>query len=100
MSSVIVQTLQLDHVALHVRDLEASVRFFRDVLALPLIPRPAFPFAGAWFGIGETQQLHLIAAHGDDLDSAADSIHFALRVEDLDQAAAYLAERGEYFRGP
>jgi catechol 2,3-dioxygenase-like lactoylglutathione lyase family enzyme len=100
MSSTTVQIVQLDHIALHVRDLEVSVRFFRDVLALPLIPRPAFPFAGAWFGLGKSQQLHLIAAHGDEVESATDGIHFALRVDDLDAATAHVSAAGHPFRGP
>ena len=43
-----------------VRDLEASVRFYEQVLELPRVPRPAFDFPGAWFALGN-QELHLIA---------------------------------------
>ncbi len=35
---------QLDHVALHVADVDASVVFYRDTLKLPAMDRPAFDF--------------------------------------------------------
>jgi len=35
-------SLQLNHVALHVADIERSVAFYRDVLQLEPMPRPAF----------------------------------------------------------
>ena len=43
---------ELDHVALHVKDLEASCKFYREVLELASLPRPVFPFPGAWFRLG------------------------------------------------
>jgi lactoylglutathione lyase len=52
--------LQLNHVALHVADIERSAAFYRDVLKLEPIPRPAFTFPGAWFRLGGDQELHLI----------------------------------------
>ncbi len=47
--------------SINVVDVEAAIAFYRDVLELPVLERPAFDFAGAWFGLGE-QQLHLIEA--------------------------------------
>lgn len=41
--------LQLNHVAIHVADVPASVRFYHEVLGLEEIPRPAF-LPGAWLG--------------------------------------------------
>jgi catechol 2,3-dioxygenase-like lactoylglutathione lyase family enzyme len=46
------KTLQLNHVAIHVADVERSVHFYRDVLQLEPLPRPAFKFPGAWFRLG------------------------------------------------
>lgn len=83
---------ELNHVALHVSDLDASIRFYRDVLGLPQIPRPAFDFAGAWFALGR-QELHLISDPG--LESARRrQHHFALEVDDSYAAKAELAEKG------
>src|SRR5262249_24880408 len=75
----------LHHVAINVTDLERSKQFYRDVLGLEEIPRPPFPFPGAWFQVGVTgQQVHLIV-HGNATlrgDKPIDTrdIHFALRV--------------------
>jgi len=73
----------LNHVALHVRNLEVSERFYRTALRLEAIPRPAFSFAGAWFRLGARQELHLIAEE-PELASALDHRnHFALQTDDL-----------------
>jgi catechol 2,3-dioxygenase-like lactoylglutathione lyase family enzyme/uncharacterized protein YunC (DUF1805 family) len=55
--SIVVKSI--DHVTLVVKDLEASRRFYVDVLGMREVPRPAFSFAGLWFQAGATQ-IHLI----------------------------------------
>jgi catechol 2,3-dioxygenase-like lactoylglutathione lyase family enzyme len=81
---------QLDHVALQVADLDASVAFYRDVLCLPPMERPAFDFPGAWFRIGTTQELHLIAGRQAPVDSDRRGGHFAIRIESPDAWEAHL----------
>jgi len=90
---------ELNHVAIHVRDLNASRRFYRDILGLSEITRPAFDFDGAWFALGK-QELHLIV--GESLpDIGHSNHHFALRVDDPFAAKAELAKRGiTAFEGP
>jgi catechol 2,3-dioxygenase-like lactoylglutathione lyase family enzyme len=88
----------LHHVSLTVTDLERSRAFYRDILRLAEIERPPFSFGGAWFGIGESQQLHLIVHAGatfrgergvDTRDS-----HFALRVKSYREAVDHLRSKG------
>ena len=90
---------ELNHVALHVSDLEKSIHFYGEILELPSLPRPAFNFPGAWFALGN-QELHLI----DDPEIQADSRrhhHFALLVDDAFAARAALEAKGlTEFRGP
>lgn len=88
----------LHHVALPVSDLARSTEFYRDVLGLQQIERPAaFDFPGAWFALGEGQ-LHLIERRdgtlraGKPLDSR--DTHFAIRVDDFDAMLAHLRSLG------
>ena len=90
---------ELNHVMIRVRDLEASIRFYGEMLGLRRIPRPAFDFPGAWFALGQ-QELHLI---GDpSLPAAARRHHhFALRIDDAGAARRELEKRGwADLRGP
>ena len=84
------KTLQLDHVALHVADVDASCRFYRDVLQLKSLPRPAFDFPGAWFRLGSQQELHLIGDRTEAVHSHNRGNHFALMVDDIDAWEAHL----------
>jgi catechol 2,3-dioxygenase-like lactoylglutathione lyase family enzyme len=49
------------HVSLCVRDLDASLAFYCDLLGLEKIDRPDFGIPGAWLDAGNAQ-IHLIVA--------------------------------------
>lgn len=89
---------QLNHVALHVADVDRSTRFYRD-MGLSEIDRPAFNFPGAWFRIGADQELHLIARSAQDAEgySIPRERHWAMRVDDIAAAAAHLQSCGIEF---
>ena len=89
--------VHLNHVALHVADVERSVAFYRDALRLEPIARPAFSFPGAWFRLGTDQELHLIGERKQDVVSHNRGNHFALLVDDLDAWEAHLQAAGANF---
>jgi glyoxylase I family protein len=87
----------LHHVAVAVTDLERAKRFYAGVLGLTEIPRPAFPFDGAWYQVGD-RDLHLIVTAGPLLNdgrklSVPDG-HLALRVKNFAEARAHLEAAG------
>ena len=90
--------LELNHVAIHVADVARSVEFFRRVLRLEQIERPAFDFPGAWFRLGAQQELHLIGNRDEPVSSGARSNHFALRVDDTVAWEEHLKQVGVDFR--
>ena len=90
---------ELNHVALHVRDLNASTHFYGTVLGLPLLPRPDFGFSGAWYALG-AQELHLIEDAAMPPDAQHHG-HLALRIENATAARRELEARGvSEIRGP
>jgi lactoylglutathione lyase len=95
------EIIELNHLALHVMSVDASACFYGEVLGLPVIPRPDFPFPGAWFRIGREQELHLIGGRlAGRVTESSRGGHFAMRVPDIEAAARRLREKGIAFRGP
>ena len=92
------KVLELNHVALHIRDLDKACHFYGKTLRLEPLPRPAFDFPGAWFRFGESQELHLIGGRVDPVQSHNRGNHFALRVDDLDGWESHLLEMKADFR--
>jgi len=89
---------ELNHVAIQVDDVERSCEFYRTVLRLEPIPRPAFDFPGAWFRLGAMQELHLIGRREQPVVSGSRSNHFALRVDDIEVWERHLLKTGVEFR--
>src|ERR1700723_1956738 len=48
------------HMQLTVSDIETSRAFYGGFLGLPELPRPVFPFPGAWFQLANGQELHVV----------------------------------------
>lgn len=96
-----IQVKSLDHVTLVVRSLEASRRFYVDLLGMEEVPRPAFSFTGSWFQAGPTQ-IHLIldeSATPTGSDSTR-THHFAFQVDDAAAAVARIEEAGVHLISP
>ncbi len=75
-----IEILELNHIALHVRDLARSRKFYVEVLGFSLLPRPAFGFPGEWIALGD-RELHLIVE--PEMADPTGSHHFALHVESI-----------------
>ena len=90
----------LHHVSVPVSDLDRARTFYTQVLGLEETARPAFPFGGAWYRVGD-RRLHLIVAAKDEPatfreDKGIDShdAHFAIRVRSYSRAVEYLRSKG------
>lgn len=92
------QIQAIHHVSLTVRDLDRSVRFYREILGLTPIDRPPFNFPGAWFAVGPAQHLHLIVHDGATFRGGRGintrDGHFAVRVGSYSQAVDFLRSKG------
>lgn len=65
--------LSLNHFSIRTTHLEASRRFYEDVLGLTVGPRPSFPFPGIWMYGGDHSDVanavvHLIGIDPDNPD--------------------------------
>lgn len=92
--------LELNHVAIHVENVEKSCEFYSTVLRLERMPRPAFDFPGAWFRLGENQELHIIGNRQAPVISHNRGNHFALRADDLTPWVEHFRSLGLEMRGP
>ena len=77
------------HVSINVTDVAACVIFY-EALGFRSIERPDFGFDGAWLQIGEHGELHLLGFPPPE----AVGQHFAVHVDDLDDALTTLAADG------
>lgn len=85
------------HVCFTVRDLEASVRFYRDALGL----RPAFDFIndkgarfGAYLHAGQRTFVELFQGEVGEAPAKPSYRHFCLEVDDIEATVADLKARG------
>ena len=87
----------LHHVAVCVTDLARAKQFYGGVLGLKELPRPPFDFGGAWYTLGDGQQLHLIV-HPPTLtmrrttEIDAKDGHLAIRVKSYQQTLEHLRQ--------
>lgn len=77
-------TLTLNHYSIRTTNLEASRRFYADVLGLSVGPRPDFPFPGAWMYRGD---------HGDVANAVVHII--GIDLNDAEGLKGYLGNRDE-----
>lgn len=89
----------LHHVSVPVRDLQASLDFYTELLVAAPTERPNFPFAGAWLALPNGQQVHLVENRKATFRKKGAAIeprdsHFALRVRNFTEAHSRLISKG------
>lgn len=80
---------RVDHLALHVADLDTSVAFYREIFGFQPVPAGA---TALWLDLGGFQ-LHLIGGRADPVGTPK-AVHFAIAVDSLEAVAARLTARG------
>lgn len=82
-------TKGVHHVSINVDDVEAGRAFYIDTLGFEQIERPELGVGGVWLQMGP-QELHLV-----ELPLVEGfGPHFALEVDDIEEARSVLLERG------
>jgi lactoylglutathione lyase len=82
-----------NHISIRVKDLEASLRFYQDLLGLPIVRRSGEDPEIVWLPGVEISQLK----EGEEF---AFTGHIGLGVRNIEEACAYLEEQGIEFTGP
>ena len=88
------------HEGIPVRNLDAALKFYTEVLGLKLLPRPKLPGPGAWLGDEDnTVQFHLIVTDkdyipGSDARMSPTGRHTAWMVRSLDDFRARMRKLG------
>lgn len=90
---------KLLHVSVLVADLGRALKFYQEILGLPLDPtRPEFGFPGAWLDVGDLQ-IHLLQLQNPDPvtgrpEHGGRDRHIAFSVTELEDLRRALEEAG------
>lgn len=83
-----------NHLALQVKDLPVSTKFYSEILGLERIEVPDnLKAIRSWFKIGSDQQIHLMAGRTTPVYNDRNGSHFAIFVESIDKAEAFLKSK-------
>lgn len=82
-------SLQLDHMALSVKNLEQSVLFYKNVLQLMEITNKTQKEGIRWMSLGEGKELHLVSTIKEPVQINK-AVHLAFKVQDFENLIAKL----------
>ena len=82
-------SLSLNHIALSVKDVNESVKFYQKVLFLKEIKNTASNSKTRWLALGEEKQLHLIPRPNFNV-ILNKAVHFALTTPDINSFIKHL----------
>ena len=86
----VIDTQGIHHISINVKDVDAAVDFYVNVLNLKRKDRPDLGFPGAWLQAGE-QEIHLL---GIDSGTPVKEQHFAFAVANADAVHKMLVDSG------
>jgi len=88
-----IEVVKHNHVALQVKDIAASTKFYKEVLGLEPVPVPdSLKAIRSWFKLGTDQQIHLLAGRTVPVNNDRNGSHFALFVQSIKAAEVYLQQ--------
>jgi catechol 2,3-dioxygenase-like lactoylglutathione lyase family enzyme len=86
-----IEVVKHNHVALQVKDIAVSTKFYKEVLGLEQVPVPdSLKAIRSWFKLGTDQQIHLLAGRTEPVVNDRNGSHFALFVQSIKSAEVYL----------
>jgi lactoylglutathione lyase len=89
--------LHFDHISLFVHDLEASARFYQDILGLHEIENKTRNPMIRWFDFDGARAVHLISKAQDTPPQRPINSHYALATSKFDEAVRHLKEKAVTF---
>ena len=85
---------RIDHIALNVRDLATSAKFYGETLGLVEIENKTRRPTVRWFGFDGTRAIHLITGRDEPPPARPMSAHFCLSTPAFDETLKDLAGKG------
>ena len=82
-------TFSFNHIALSVKDVNESIKFYQKVLQLEEVENTASDSTTRWLSLNEGKQLHLIPRPNADI-RINKAVHFALSTSDLENVISEL----------
>ena len=89
---------RFDHIALDVRDLDASAAFYGGLIGLKEIENKTRRPTIRWFALDGTRAIDLISSPGEPPPERPINAHFCLSTPHFDATLDYLRSRGVRYR--
>ncbi|WP_040724923.1 VOC family protein [Thiomicrorhabdus sp. Kp2] len=91
------KVIGFDHVSIIVKDAEASLAFYQNLLEVNLMERPNLGFPGYWVDLYAGQSLHIMQLENPNEgtlrpEHGGRDYHFALRVDSIEDFVQRLDE--------